>query len=52
MQYFLVFACKNISFKSALKFQNLNITREHKKSNIYIDLLFISKFFIKIASFF
>jgi len=51
MQYFLVFACKSVSFERILEFQDLSVTRKYKKSNTYIDLLFISRLFIKIASF-
>ncbi len=52
MRYFLAFASRNVSFKSALKFQNLSVTRKRKKSDTYVDLLFTNKFFIKIAFFF
>jgi len=52
MRYFLAFAYKSVSFKSALEFQDLSVTRKCKKSDTYVDLSFTSRFFIKIASFF
>jgi len=52
MRYFLIFVCKSVSFKSALKFQDLSVIRKRKKSDIYVDLSFTNKFFIKIAFFF
>jgi len=51
MRYFLAFVCKNVSFERTLKFQDLNVIRERKKSNTYVNLSFINKLFIKIASF-
>jgi len=52
MRYFLAFVCRSVSFKSALEFQDLNVAQKHKKSDIYVDLSFTSRFFIKIAPFF